>query len=339
MKHLLFLSFLLTFFLSDAQTKKLFVDRNQKVLKDSTKAAYWVILEKRADSGWYASEYSRDSVLVMEGLYKDAKLKTEEGKFIYYGIADTKNGAPVHRYPFLETVAFYDNGLKTGTWITLQENGDTSKIMTFAGGKNNGLFKEFNEKHIYVEGHYKDDKRVGDWHVYDKNGRLIITDTYVENKVINTVRAPLDSAVSSGNQLIVTGVKFQKATQPGAKSTITLSGTNSDGKLQIAMPDGDFKILAATRIMKIVDENVDGQILLTFIVDPDGSVHDPSIFKGLGQSILDHAIAQEVKNACKWHPAMREGHAIPQSFYCAIEIHHSIITVKYDVNIAQVLNK
>jgi len=61
----------------------------------------------------------------------------------------------------------------------LKKNGNPLQIGKFKAGKQDGVWKRYDENGVlYDEGSYKDGQRTGEWKTYDKAGRLKRTKTF-----------------------------------------------------------------------------------------------------------------------------------------------------------------
>lgn len=59
--------------------------------------------------------------------------------------------------------------------------------------------------------------------------------------------------------------------------------------------------------------NVQGKVYITFIIDTDGSVTDVKVLKGIGSGCDEEAV-RVIKASPKWTPGMQNGRAVRQQF-------------------------
>jgi antitoxin component YwqK of YwqJK toxin-antitoxin module len=337
MKYIGVLILLLACLGAKAQVTKTFFDKKNRVITDSTKANSYTIQEKMADTGWYVKEYQQGGFILSEGLYKDEKMKIPQGKFIYYWIGVKDDASSNQYFSYKQYVGYYENGSKTGTWLTYDQRGNRTEVLNYVNGKLNGLCQQYTYPgYLYVDGTYKDGKRVGDWHVYDKNGRVTITDTYDNGKIINTIRSGPDSSQFLGNGTMVSNIKTVQMTN----GTLALNGVtsvdNKSGQVQDATPQKDFKSLLQKRISSIIGSGMEGKLLIQFIVDKNGAINSASIFKATGNS-PGVEIANLIPGICEWRPALTLAQPVSQAIYCSVIIENSAITITYSPNLNQVL--
>jgi hypothetical protein len=63
-------------------------------------------------------------------------------------------------------------------------------ICTYENGKLNGPYQQYNSvysNYLYTEGYYINDKREGEWTVYDTSKNIIAKRTYLHDTLINTI--------------------------------------------------------------------------------------------------------------------------------------------------------
>lgn len=59
---------------------------------------------------------------------------------------------------------------------------------------------------------------------------------------------------------------------------------------------------------------VQGKVLVSFVVETDGSITDVKVIRGIGSGCDEEAV-RVVKAMPKWQPAMKEGKAVAMQFY------------------------
>ncbi len=68
----------------------------------------------------------------------------------------------------------FQDGKRSGLWISWYENGKKWSEGTFKNGKSEGKrITYFENGRVRYEGEYKNDQRVGKWRFYDEKGKLL----------------------------------------------------------------------------------------------------------------------------------------------------------------------
>jgi antitoxin component YwqK of YwqJK toxin-antitoxin module len=96
----------------------------------------------------------------------------------------------------LRQTEYYENGLKTGTWITysITEPGTAVKIVNYRNGMREGLYTEIRETGERIEIMYRNDLKDGDEKTYI-NGTLAYEAQYLQGKLHGHSRAYRDKQV------------------------------------------------------------------------------------------------------------------------------------------------
>jgi len=336
MKRIIAIFFMLGSFSAECQVVKLFFNEDHKPVKDSTQSTYYILLERLSDTSWHGKEYQKNNLLLIDGTYRDAKMKVPNGRFTYYdfGFLPGQNQAS----SYIQSIGCYVNGEKSGQWTTYFIGGQKNAISNYKNGKLNGYYQSFTGREkVFVDGNYINDKREGDWHVYDKDGKVTIVDNYVDGKVVNTVRTNTDSASQPERVMAIPKVEARKKGDSLSKQVLPHHNFSSP-IISDASPDCDFKALLTQKIIKKMDDNLNEQILLQFMVTSDGKIQNPSIMKGNG-SRLDEIIKESVKDFCKWRPASDDQGAAVEFVYCVIKINNKDVSVDYVFSLADATKK
>lgn len=91
---------------------------------------------------------------------------------------------------------------------------------------------------------------------------------------------------------------------------------------------------------KAMNEKVSGRVIISFLVETDGSITDPIVMKGLHPD-LDNISLELVKNMPKWTPAEQRGKPIKCTYTLPIEfnIYKNNIEKNADFTISHYWNK
>lgn len=105
-----------------------------------------------------------------------------------------------NRHGILIREGYYKNGLRTGTWKIYNElTGQLVIEEDYANGILDGTYRSFYEDgSVFSIGHYKKNKRDGEFQVYDRNGRHVMTMKF-RNDVLMHVTEYKPSAVRVGS--------------------------------------------------------------------------------------------------------------------------------------------
>jgi len=311
MKYFILISLLFIGLDGVCQSTKMFFDKDHKPVEDSTKARYYMLVQKLNDTAWTAIECQTNGILLSMGTYKDEKLQMQNGLFTYFGYDLPRDLSDNHYFFYAEAIGSFENGKKSGDWIFYNSDGLRHVLSNYRKGQLTGLYQSYADSNkVLAEGYYRMGKRIGDWPVYDKDGRVILTDTYLDGNVINTVRTNPDS--------------------PGSVLT--------KEKMQDARPNCDFKTYLANEIKKVITKDVNGQLLLQFVIGKNGQLINPIILKRLGNDV-NRSVGVITTKSCTWQPAHMGEDTFDQVIYCAININNSIVIVNYASNLQDVSKK
>jgi protein TonB len=62
-----------------------------------------------------------------------------------------------------------------------------------------------------------------------------------------------------------------------------------------------------------IEQKIQGKVFLTFIIEPDGSVSNVTVVKGVAQIIDDEAV-KAIQSSPKWSPGLQRGQAVRVRF-------------------------
>lgn len=139
--------------------------------KDSTKATLYGVFGKLdAENLYVLKVYDFYDNLISSGTFKDDSLKVPHGKFSYYDSVyefNEENGTYYYlkdKDRFLSEQGSFNNGFKTGRWISFYPDGKFFTIVNYVNGLKQGEYKKFDRKgRTLVEGQYLLDLEDGTW--------------------------------------------------------------------------------------------------------------------------------------------------------------------------------
>jgi antitoxin component YwqK of YwqJK toxin-antitoxin module len=191
-RFLLLLAFICFCLNGYSQVKTVYYDQGDHVISDSTQAASYAIYGKLSGDSLYTfKKYDADGYVMVTGAFRDDSLKVAQGKFVYYDWVDEltslgntlPSAAGKERY--ILVTGNFNNGKKSGKWLTFYPDGGLKNVMTFLDDVMNGEYKYFDRKgKLQISGTYKNGKKNGQW--VSSGGRKI--EQYSDDKVVSTIK-------------------------------------------------------------------------------------------------------------------------------------------------------
>jgi len=266
----------------------------------------------------------------------DEKMKMPNGKFTHYLLV-WNDTAKTHYSPFLDAVGTYFRGQKQGTWIYYTNKGSKAYLNTYHNGKLDGLYQSYTDNdQVVVEGNYRKDKREGEWHVYGPNGNVVITDEYENGKVVSSISTSNPSDMPSGGRVVrVDHIKVIGTSPGGNLKTIEIS---EDSSFTNASPGYDFKAVLVEKLKADITSDLQGWVILQFLVADDGSIGRVAVIRKLGDQI-DQDPIDAISNCHAWRPALKNNKAIDDEVYCIVKVTNSVLTVNYAYTLGDLFNK
>lgn len=216
----------------------------------------------------------------------------------------------------------YDNNKRTGTWTFYWgENNMTSKG-SYANDLRTGNWEYYKNGVVIEKGDYVNDKRDGLWTYFEKEKGILERGYYKEgNKVgkwtyhyynipVQTYDHSLDSvlqfyddkteseAIIDSNSEIVKVVLSRPPQYVGHKR-----------QLQSDMASLTKYPLEARRMV------LEGQVVVSFLVNEDGTTSDFSVLKDIGGNCGSAVIDAYKANRVKWVPGTYNGRKVKVKFY------------------------
>lgn len=291
-----------------AQTERRYYNDTDGVIADRAGAETYVIFEKQV-SGYSAKQYNiKGRNVVMEGGYRSIPTtldKEREGMFTYYRTGGRKSSEGA-----------YKDNLRTGKWETYAYvNGNIKNEANYLLDSLDGIYTSYDimtgEKR--GEGVYKNGELIGTWKSY-VNGKLASEDEYMDDKLVlkkiyyanGTLRRKI---VFGEHEKVVSGQAFDSS---GKEIVYQIEATDTTSFSYVEkMPQTPYNInqyLAGniTYPKKAIKENIEGRVLIRFIVDEEGNVVNPKVMKGVSPEI-DMEALRVVAKMPKWIPGMQNG--------------------------------
>lgn len=246
-------------------------------------------------------EYYKSGKIAMSGTINSAEKKTKVGSFTYFYETGTKKSIDIYRDGFVQTrYDFYENGAKKSVSdfeASINHISDYIKIIQFwnENGEQKVIdgngFLEINDKNESERGEIKYGLKNGLWegHQYDVSYK----ETYDNGKLI--------SGISTDKELV------------------TYSYTELEVKPTVAKGLENFYQHIAKNFRAPNIEGLRGKIILTFVVEKNGSMTNIKVLKDIGYGTGEEAI-RAVKNYKGWIPGEQRGRKIRCTYALPISI-------------------
>lgn len=193
MKSVIFcLSFVCAVATANGQVYKTYLKGDEEV-SEVSRADSYVLISQIADSAWLMKQYTINDIIMSSGTFKDRSLSIPHGKFVYYHksfyipVSQQKDTAN-----YVQTVGYFENGKRTGTWTEFFNNKLKSFVKTYKNDVLDGPYESYNIDNytLFSRGNYMNDFREGDWDLLDKHGNIVRTDVYKDGKVVESKTTP-----------------------------------------------------------------------------------------------------------------------------------------------------
>jgi TonB family protein len=238
---------------------------------------YHTVLSKKPDGSFVFRQFFPETMTMTKLItYKDDQ-KTKHG----YSASYSDLGE-------LRSEGHFTDGVETGIWYT---SGQGTGI--YKDGKKEGEWKITNkEGQLSAIYHYKDDKKDGSFVEYDSFGQIQNEGVYRADTIYEQSKQTDKSTVENIMPMMITHHCNQLPYPEKAKCS------------ERAMLEYIYKTLRYPTIAR--DYGVQGQSVVQFTVDEDGSIQDVNVLIGLCQSLKDEVI-RVVKTFPPWSPGYING--------------------------------
>jgi TonB family protein len=290
-----------------SQDKITYLDSLYREVSESNYQIKRVIKDINSDKNEYkVYEYNQDERLILEGTSTDKNSLQKIGVFTtYFSNGNKKESINYEGFkPFGKHIEWYENGNKKleGEFLNLKfETGQSYKIIQFWDENNvqkvvdgNGLYQEKN-KLINMSGLLKNGYKDGEWKgfMFDK---YKITEEFEDGKFI--------FGESTDNDNIT--VKYSELEQKPEP----VDGINNF-----------YKYIGSNfnYTKKAIKQNINGKIIIQFVIDKEGKVTELKVFKGLGYGLDEEAI-RVVSSYKNWKPGLCRGRKVSYLYTLPINL-------------------
>jgi len=275
----------------ESKDKKVFLDSLWKETSEGTHKYYSIIYDYYSSQNSYkVSNYYKSGALQMEGYTNNKESLSKVGDYIYY----FENGNKKSKYHY------NDESIPTGKYYTWYENGSPELEGAYLKNRSDEvtIIHYWNENHDQTvvngngylkgrdfdgEGNVKSGVKDGLWKIKSKNSKEKITEIYDLGKFISGAR--IDE-----NNVVTNYTEFEK-------KPIPRRGMNDF----YGYISKNFRYTKAS-----IKEHIKGKIIITFIVDADGKIIEPTIVQSLGYGLDEEAI-RVLESYGKWIPGEQRG--------------------------------
>jgi TonB family protein len=285
-KFILIVSFLLLRVSVYSQETKLVVKEGLNVSEE-----YYVLKhDKRIKHGAYV-KYQTVSIsgvkLIESGQYKNNQ---KDGLWAYFYRLSLKSGGNN-----IKERGHYANGKKNGVWVYyyLDTIPDATNVLPFGSERKKDSIVvdiDHGQQKVRLAGSYLNDKRVGEWISFDKNGNVYQQYNFSKRKLI------LDRSFKDTVEYSINRMPLYIG---GPSSLTNFLNEEFDG----------IKV-----IPKIIKDSASA--IVSFVIDSYGHVTDAKIYKSNGPTVLDNEAIRAVGlTDMSWIPATSQTGEILQSNY------------------------
>ena len=296
------LNFLFIFLISQSQAQTIEKFYDYKWNECEPGAARFLAVISKTDSGFSRSDFFiHEKTLQMSGKYKDIDCKIQNGYFHYF-----------HSNGIVASVGQYINNKKEGLWLAYHNNGMMSDSANYTNGKPIGInlswhSNGYNQDSIVTnaDGSYvqvswfdngvpssagiynNEDKRIGKWFFFHKNGKKSSEEIYTAGKI--------DEEKFFDENGDLTDKKYvdKEPTFPGGNK---------------AWQEYVFKKSYFPEQYKIVNADK-AVVVVTFSIDEEGTVCEVFVSTPFFPQ-FDKIAEQAIKESPKWSPAVNHNRKV-----------------------------
>jgi TonB family protein len=276
---------------TNSMTKELFPPEfkgkyNTFLESDETeiKTHYHTMLSKKEDGSFVFRQFFPETMTLTKLITYKSDQKTMHG----YNASYSDLGE-------LRSEGNYINGLKHGIWFTL----GFGEGLYIEGKKEEEWKIKNKEGQLSAIYQYKDDKKEGPFIEYDSLGQIQNEGIYYADTIYSQSKAFDKLKVE------------QLMPMMSASNCNHLSYPEKVKCSERAMLEHMYKTLRYPR--QALEYGVDGQAVVQFTVDVDGSIQDVNVLTGLCQSIKDEVI-RVIKSFPAWSPGYTNGKPVKVTY-------------------------
>jgi TonB family protein len=291
--------------------QKIYYDVDSKVTRKKDASQYAVFT--KTDSGYDASIFNAAEKRIISGHYSSLPSdlhKGRNGEFTYYFLNGKRS-----------LVGMYVNDLRTGSWKSyLYSTGALNADTHYDHDSLDGLFinYHFATGKKLTEGQYVNGRCDGVWKYYLKNGSLvnetICTSGQIDQTKIFDSAGHVIRLLKYSNGTSTQVVAFDADGKEITSSDVT--GESIDKHESLPEPTFNMGRFLGSNLHYpdwARENNVQGRVIISFIVDEDGSLKEANVVRSVTPSLDDEAM-RVVNLMPKWKPGKINGEPLPVWF-------------------------
>jgi len=274
-----------------SQTDTTYFDEDW-IKTDFDNAVYYRCLKPEPGKGYKVEDHFMSGKLQMTGYFTNHDSEKKEGVFVYY-----------HKDGMKESEGEFKNDKKSGVWKQYNDSGILLSTENYIDGNAEGewVYYYSGTANVWYKVNYKDGKLDGELTSYYKDGKIKRREFH-NNK---------DGKIK------------QREFHNYEDTTVTGKCYDEEGN-EIAftpfekMPKPDYdmnKYLSKNMVYpeKARKKNIEGRVLLKFIVDEDGKIGDVTIIRHVSRE-LDKEAKRVVSRMPDWEPGVQDDKVVKVYF-------------------------
>lgn len=286
-------------------------------------APFYVKVFNYSDGTFGVKQYRKNGVPFMFGGFTDKKLTVKFGDFVYFDNDGNKKREGryendleagvwrwIHKNGVIASEGKYVGGKRVGLWIYKDEEGVKNRESNYVEGKLEGTYFEWSKAVLITDGSYSKDLKTGQWKVWYPSGALDSEGAYKGGERDGEWRFYFESgkiaALEEYDKGVPTSVKWFNEDGSAAVPTDPLE---RDPDFSGGMKQMQQFLLEHLNYPEEARENGEqGVVYVQFYIEPDGSITDIRVVKGVSKS-LDAEAIRVIEAMPKWLPAYNHNRA------------------------------
>ena len=173
---------------------------------------------------------------------------------------------------------------------------------TYSKGVKTGKWRE----EVYNVGHYVNGQKQGIWNIYNKDSVIVEVSNFLNGNLISVTDITRDSLGQVIEKLRQNTATIESPPRfPGCDSTLTPKELKKCSEMKML----SFLYSKVRYPPKSRDLDIQGDVLIQFAIDIDGSIIDIKVLNGVADD-LKQEVMRVVQSMPKWVPGLRNGKPI-----------------------------
>ncbi len=261
---------------NESDTLVMFFDKNDQEV--NLENASYIIKVYEQNSNWIIEEIDIENLVDLTSGHQTGKIHTNSDQFSAFFPSGVK-----------KVEGKLKKGKAIGIWSWWHQNNTLEKTGTFdINNLQTGTWSSwFEHGSINYEGNFKNGLKHGEWKYYHSNGNLSAIEFYKNNELLNVKHWDKKGKAIDNELIVQTLAEFPKGTKALDKFL----------KNNIEYSEEAF------------EEKIEGQVIVSFMIDKKGVARNPIIVKSLHPD-LDREAIRMVKILPKFIPGTKHNRAI-----------------------------